>query len=547
MLALTWDFRTFSTLPAITQFLTDRLSTMHPTAFSLRDDAYLGLQQPFPDVAWVHMMFDFETDAGIAFGIARLVPTSDGTWKAHTVYTNLEGLKGFPEMIGPLRNPNPNHGKWEEDRRREREFEDREPTVVIIGGGQCGLDMAARLKCLSVPSLLVEKNPRIGDSWRNRYEALCLHDPVWYDHMPYLPFPPTWPVYTPALKIADWLESYASSLELDVWTSSTVLSATPDASGSKWTVHIQRPNGERVFKQVRHVVFATGLGGGDEGLNLPKYPGSETFKGQMLHSSWHKRALDHEGKKVVIIGACTSAHDIAVDYYEHGIDVTMYQRSPTYIMSTEQGWKVLFKGLYAEDGPPPDIGDRLNASFPHHMGIGMGQRATSLVAELDKDLLDALRARGFQLTFGIHGTGFGLLAWSKAGGYYLDTGASQLIADGKIKLKSGPKIERLTEHTIVFDDGTELQADVIVFATGLGDAQAHIRRVCGDALVKECKPIWGLNKEGELNGVWRDLGVKGLWYMMGNLALARFHSKHVALQIKAMEEGIFGERYSAAE
>lgn len=215
MLALTWDFRTFSTLPAITQFLTDRLSTMHPTAFSLRDDAYLGLQQPFPDVAWVHMMFDFETDAGIAFGIARLVPTSDGTWKAHTVYTNLEGLKGFPEMIGPLRNPNPNHGKWEEDRRREREFEDREPTVVIIGGGQCGLDMAARLKCLSVPSLLVEKNPRIGDSWRNRYEALCLHDPVCqciplflieriphdgsdlgYDHMPYLPYVPPPPLFS---------------------------------------------------------------------------------------------------------------------------------------------------------------------------------------------------------------------------------------------------------------------------------------------------------------------------------------------------------------
>jgi hypothetical protein len=178
MLAFTWDFRTFSGLSSISDFLADRLSMMRPTGFSLRDDAYLGLRQPFPDLVWVNMMFDFETDAGIASGVVRLVPTSDGIWKAHMVYTNLEDLKGFPEKKGALRNNKPNHGKWEEDRRREREFEDREPVVVIIGGGHCGLGVAARLKCLDVPTLVVENNPRIGDNWRNRYEALSLHDPV---------------------------------------------------------------------------------------------------------------------------------------------------------------------------------------------------------------------------------------------------------------------------------------------------------------------------------------------------------------------------------
>jgi hypothetical protein len=307
MLALTWDFRTFSGLPSISQFLTDRLAMMHPRSFSLREDAFLGLQQPFPDVAWVHMMFDFETDAGISSGIARLVPTSDGEWRAHTVFTNLEDLKGFPEKKGVLRDPEPNHGRWEEDRRREREFEDREPVVVVIGGGQSGLGVAARLKCLDIPTLVVEKNSRIGDNWRNRYDALCLHDPVCkYTTIPrlespsltagvrvrshaispvcaiscpplqYSPhynhsFPPTWPVYTPALKLADWFESYASSLDLNVWTASTVTNAAPDGSGSKWTVVIKRPDGERVFKEVRHVVFATGFG--DGAAELPVYPG----------------------------------------------------------------------------------------------------------------------------------------------------------------------------------------------------------------------------------------------------------------------------------
>ncbi|KAG6855463.1 hypothetical protein H0H87_002427, partial [Tephrocybe sp. NHM501043] len=494
MLALTWDFRTFSGLQKITQFLTDRLGSARPKAFTLRDDAYLGLQQPYPDIAWINLFFDFETESGIAFGIARLIPNGNGEWKAHTVYTNLEDLKGFPEKIGPLRNAAPNHGKWVDDRKKEIEFQDKAPTVLIVGGGQSGLEVAARLKALDIPTLIVEKNQRIGDNWRNRYDALCLHDPVWYDHMPYLPFPPTWPVYTPAVKLANWLESYAEALELNVWTASSVVSATQE--GESWNVRISRGDGTERNFTVRHIVFATGLGSND-GV-FPTYPGMDKFKGQLLHSSRHKSAADHLGKKVVVIGACTSAHDICVDYFEQGVDVTMYQRGPTYVMSTSNGWKVLMEGVYSEGGLPTEIADRLNASFPHHSNVGLAQRSTKAIAELDKDLLDGLRARGFLLTDGIQGTGFGLLAWSKAGGYYLDTGASQLIADGKIKLKNGSLIESFTETGLKFEDGSELAADVVVFATGLGDSGAHIRKVCGEEVAKSVKPVWGLDPEGEL-------------------------------------------------
>ncbi|KAF9459687.1 hypothetical protein BDZ94DRAFT_1171175 [Collybia nuda] len=550
MLSFTWDFRTFSGAPAITQFLSDRLSVARPTAFAIRDDAYLGLQRPFPDIVWINFMFDFETTAGLGSGIARLVPTANGEWKAYGVYTNLEGLKGFPEKIGALRNQSSNHGKWESDRRREIEFEGTvKPSVVVIGGGQSGLDIAARLKAFEIPTLVVEKNPRIGDNWRNRYEALCLHDPVYYDHMPYLPFPPTWPVFTPALKLANWLEHYAEALEINVWTSSTVVSAIQDASTSKWHVIIKRGDGtERAF-EVKHLIFATGFGG-IKG-KVPSIPGMDKFKGQALHSNEHRKAEDHKGKKVVVVGACTSAHDISVDYYEHGIDVTMYQRSSTHIMSTKNGYKVMMEGhsgSYSEGSPPVEIADRFGASFPLFANIGMLQRTAKAIADLDKDILDALRNRGFRINDGILGTGVVLLVWNKAGGYYLDTGGSQLIADGKIKIKSGGEIETFTEDGLKFDDGSELKADVVVFATGLGDTRSHIEAVCGEEVSKRCLPIWGLNKEGEINGAWRNLGIKGLWYMMGNLAYCRFHSKHLALQIKAMEEGIFnGERYSLDE
>ncbi|PFH45534.1 hypothetical protein AMATHDRAFT_71621 [Amanita thiersii Skay4041] len=541
MLALTWDFRTFRGTPAIIQFLQDRIPSTHPRAWKPRQE-YLELQCLADDLAWISAFFDFETDVGIASGIVRLVPTANGDWKAHVVYTNLENLKGFPEKLGPLRNPLPNHGSWAEERKREAEFVDTDPAVLIIGGGQSGLDVAARLKCLDIRSLIVEKNERVGDNWRNRYEALCLHDPVWYDHMPYLSFPPNWPTYSPARKIANWLEIYAEAMELNIWTSSTVTKAVQDPASKVWKVTIKRSDGSERVMSVKHIVFGTGLSSPEP--KIPQIPGMDKFKGQLLHSLQHKKATDHAGKKVVIVGACTSAHDIAHDYYNHGIDVTMFQRGSTYVMSTKNGWDVLFRGLYCEGGPPADIADRVNASYPHLMSMEIAQRNVKEIAKLDKDVLDGLTKRGFRINFGIQGTGFGMLAWSKAGGYYLDVGASQLIADGKIKLKNDSRIKEFTETGILFENGSELPADVVVFATGLGDIREQIRQVCGDEVTNACTRIWGLNKEGELNGAWRDLGVPGLWYMLGNFALCRFHSKHIALQIKAIEEGVFGERYT---
>ncbi|KAI9573920.1 hypothetical protein HD554DRAFT_2035056 [Boletus coccyginus] len=126
---------------------------------------------------------------------------------------------------------------------KEREFLDEEPTIVIVvGGGKSGLDVVARLKMLGINALVVERNQRVGNNWRERYAALCLHDPVWYDHIPYLPFPPSWPVYTPALKLVDWLESYAHSLELNVWTSATVASIQRETgdSGKRWVVQVRK-------------------------------------------------------------------------------------------------------------------------------------------------------------------------------------------------------------------------------------------------------------------------------------------------------------------
>ena len=182
VLALTWDFRTFEGTPKIKQFLVDRLSKSK-TISNIQLHNGSQLVKPYPDLAWIQLSFSFETQFGLGSGIVRLVPISTGgpnpdsnvVWKAHSIFTNLDDLKGFPEKIGALRNHQPNHGHWEAEREKAR-LED--PAVLIIGGGHSGLAVAARLKALGIPAIVIEKNERIGDNWRTRYEALCLHDPV---------------------------------------------------------------------------------------------------------------------------------------------------------------------------------------------------------------------------------------------------------------------------------------------------------------------------------------------------------------------------------
>ena len=179
ILSLTWDFRTFYGNERIKKFLTDRLAISKLSALKL-DASSAAVHQPYPDVLWIQAFFTFSTAAGTGSGILRLVPTPSGEWKAHTIFTTLEGLHGCPELTGPLREQEPKHGTWPEQRQRERECEapDQQPVVLIVGGGQSGLELAARLKYLGVKTLVVEREARIGHLWRKRYEALCLHDTV---------------------------------------------------------------------------------------------------------------------------------------------------------------------------------------------------------------------------------------------------------------------------------------------------------------------------------------------------------------------------------
>ncbi|KAG2148713.1 uncharacterized protein EDB93DRAFT_1144408 [Suillus bovinus] len=539
VIALTWDFRTFEGRKDIKKLLDARLA-----ATGLKDLCLLQepltepvLQKVFNDLVWLRFCFSFTTKHGKGTAVVYLVPLPDSKWKAYTLLTSLDSLTDFPQKIGPLRNKEADHGTWEEKRRQETDFLNNDPTVIVIGAGHTGLETAARLKYIGVPTLVIEKKPRVGDSWRDRYKALCLHDTIWSNQTPYLNFPPTWPVYTPARKLADWLEGYASFLDLDVWTASTITKTSWNDITKTWSVEVNRGGkGSRVLT-VKHLVFATGSGGHPK---VPDVPGKASFKGSTVHSSEFKSAANHIGKKAIVVGCCNSAHDIAQDFFSHGVDITMYQRSSTFVMSAKSVEALL--GAVYNDDFPTELADTYNTSLPWAVVRRLNQRIVPMFAETtDKAILDGLAKVGFKTNLGSYGAGLFSLYLERGGGYYIDTGASQSIIDGNIKIKSGSAIESFTENGLRFADGTELQADIIVFATGYGDHRDFISDVCGDEIASKITRVWGLDEEGQTAGMWRYCGQDGLWFANGNLSLSRFHSLHLAMQIKAIEEGILNK------
>jgi putative flavoprotein involved in K+ transport len=392
---------------------------------------------------------------------------------------------------------------------------------------------------LGVDTLVVERNPRVGDNWRNRYDYLSLHDPVWYDHLPYLDYPSTWPVFTPKDKLAGWMEAYAEFLELNVWTGTEVVGGGYD--DEQWSVVVRRADGNERTLRPQHVVLATGLSGLPR---IPEIPGAADFGGVLCHSSDHTGGEDWAGRRAVVIGTGNTGHDLAQDFQAHGADVTLVQRGSTYVISLEAMMQ-RFAPLYGEGGPPVEEADLIHASFPFALSSQLAEGEVRKIREIDRELLDGLEVAGFRTNLGVDGRGAAESYVRRAGGYYIDIGCSQLIIDGKVKLKGDAAIERITPTGVRFEDGVHVDADVIVLATGYLDPSHTTRALFGDAVADRLRPVMGPDAEGEIGCLYRDSGQPGYWIMAGNFAACRNYSKYLALKIKALQEGLIAPASSA--
>ncbi len=544
MLALTWNILTCEGHRDFEAMLDATLAVASPGAW--QPDGPVTTDDDGVTSAW----FTFETAIGRGRGHVRL---RDGLcW---TLLTTLTELKGHEERSGRHREPGAGHGvypgrrTWGEQRAHEAATLGitEQPYVLIIGAGQGGLALGARLRRLGVPTIIADKHGRPGDQWRSRYKSLCLHDPVWYDHMPYLPFPDHWPVYTPKDKLGDWLEMYAKVMELNVWNTTTCRAARYDDEAGEWIIELDRDGASHTLRP-KQLVLATGLSGLP---NIPAIDGAETFRGVQHHSSQHPGGEAYAGRSCVVIGSNNSAHDICADLWEHGADVTMIQRSSTLIARSESLFEFTTAPLYSEAaleaGITTDRADLIHASLPYRLLTALQTIAFKSVREHDAVFYERLRAAGFMLDFGEDQSGLFMKYVRRGSGYYIDVGASDLIADGKIKLRSGVDVTAIRQSGVLLSDGTELPADLIVYATGYGPMNGWAAQLISQEVADRVGKVWGYGSgttkdpgpwEGELRNMWKPTHQPGLWFHGGNLHQSRHYSLFLALQLKARLEGI---------
>ncbi|MDI7862073.1 NAD(P)/FAD-dependent oxidoreductase [Rhizobiaceae bacterium n13] len=545
LVAFTWNIKTMEGHDQIRDMLTNQLAKIKPAQFRQDQKEVASGDDGMTD-GW----FEFETEVGRGYGHIRL--KNGLIWTLLTTMTELKGHeepKGSMRPMGVMHGHDPNRKTWRE--RREQEAAElghkTQPYVVIIGGGQGGIALAARLRQLDVPTIIVEKNERPGDSWRKRYKSLCLHDPVWYDHLPYIPFPENWPVFAPKDKIGDWLEMYTKVMELNYWSSTTCKSASYDEKAREWTVVVERDGKEIVLKP-KQLVLATGMSGK---ANIPKFEGQDVFKGEQQHSSQHPGPDAYRGKKVVVIGSNNSAHDICAALWEGGADVTMVQRSSTHIVRSDTLMDIGLGDLYSEravaSGMTTRKADLIFASLPYRILHEFQIPLYEKMRERDAKFYADLEKAGFMLDWGADGSGLFMKYLRRGSGYYIDVGACDLVIDGSIKLKSGSDVSHLTENAVVLKDGTELPADLVVYATGYGSMNGWAADLISKEVADKVGKCWGLGSatpkdpgpwEGEQRNMWKPTQQEALWFHGGNLHQSRHYSQYLSLQLKARKEGI---------
>lgn len=477
----------------------------------------------------IEAFLTLETDNGPTIAVLRLLP--EGAW---IFLTALDAIAGHPEFQDRT-DYNREFGadNWLDKRIKAQAYAEHEPAVLVVGAGQAGLAAAARLTQLGVDTLVIDRNARIGDNWRNRYHALTLHNEVHVNHLPYLPFPPTWPMFIPKDKLANWFEFYADAMELNVWTGTALQTASYDEASATWTVTLERDGITRILRP-RHIVFATGV----SSIPIrPNLPGLDNFAGPILHSGDYTDGHAWKGKHTLVVGTGNSGHDVAQDLHASGAHVTMVQRNPTYIVSLAEAQRVY--SIYAE-GMPTDDCDLLATANPFPVLEEAYRRATEISRQADAALLHALENAGFRLDMAPGHMGFQMLYLQRGGGYYFNVGCSDLIASGDIALAQYNDIATFTAAGARLKSGETLPADLIVLATGYKNQQDTARAFLGDTVADRIGPVWGFDEGGELRNMWRETPQPGLWFTAGSLAQCRIYSKVLALQIKARELGIVG-------
>jgi putative flavoprotein involved in K+ transport len=540
--ALTWDYRQFHGRDSVVTTLLGLAKELSPHNFRLSADWPEPHVMGEGDAAIIEGFLDFETKHGRCVLVLNALPAAsedEPTIKARAIFTRLEGLSTIhtpdPHPRGRGYTPSVPGQTWKEHRAVAQSYEGSDPDVIVVGAGQSGLVTAAYLRRFGVDVLNIDRYDRVGDSWGRRYASLALHNPVEMNGFPFLPFPPHYPEYLSKDLMSEWLDIYARYMDLNVWTATEFSHAKYDEKENRWAAVVRDRDGTERTINPRHIVMATGGIGGRPAV--PDLPGLGSFAGKVMHSSQFTDGAEYGIKRAVIVGVATSAHDIARNLVENGVEVTMLQRSPVVITNVDTA-NLAYAG-YIDPTQTTDLVDiRYGIGLINPLRELASQAFHKIAKEMDKNLLDRLEAAGLQLGDGVDNQGFLDLFLRTGGGYYLNTGTSEFIADGTIKIQPYARVTEFVPAGVKFDDGSTLEADIIVLATGYQSRKTEVVDAFGDEVADRVGEIARLDSEGEWANVWSQSGQRGLWFNGGGINQMRPGSERLALLIKADLDGL---------
>ncbi|KAF7553047.1 hypothetical protein G7Z17_g3903 [Cylindrodendrum hubeiense] len=565
-LALTYHMRTFYTPSVIAAgFLETRALRGIPGELKLEGAAQFLPATPTLQFIDCGFVFTTSSPAASCSGRMLLLPIKTNVeggnevlqWKIWILSTKLEDLDLHPEDETLLQSP----GKELEG------LETIETDVFIVGGGNAAVALAARLKTLGVESVMAERNPKVGDNWALRYDCMRFHIPTSFCELPYMCYDKEFqaPHLLSRDELAEQVRRYVAAFNLNIINSAKIQSTTYDQAAKQWVVKFDTPAGRRTAVS-KHVVQATGIG--SQQLYLPHMDDAEKYKGISVHSAQYTNAkvLAEQGaKSVLVIGSANTAFDVLEDCHAAGLQSTMVVRSQTYIVPVEYVCDKFSLGAY-------DFGveaaDRLFLTLPACVDSQLGRGLFGMFASKEPERYAALAAKGFPVVDSSHPDSVlmhNLL--ERAGGHYVDVGGTKLLSEGKADFKAGVEPVAYTATGLRFSDGTTADADAVVWCTGFADkdvrdsvasilgdgAAANGDGVVGEAdknllgprdIAARVDATWGIDDEGEIRGMWkRHLRLDNYWVTGGYTQQHRWHSRTLALQIKAALEGVLPPAY----
>lgn len=546
--AFTWNIKQFHGREAIVDYLLETQDDIHPTGFRIDDE--------FPVEAVSHVAhlpgevyevdFRFDTAAGTADALMNISEdvSSPVGWVAELLFTRLRSLREHPAVW-------PQFGRYSQDHlenesktlAERREYIDRDPDVLIVGGGHNGVFMSVELARLGIDSLVIDRFPRAGDAWRQRYESLVLHMPHGMMQFPHLPFPVSFPDYIAKERLSDWFESYVRAFDLNLWTSTEFLGGSYDEATGRWTVQMRLADGSIREMHPRDVVLAIGHTGTPR---MPDLPGLDSFAGSVTHSSSFRSGTEFAGKRVAVIGSGTSAHDIAFDISRKGGEATLFQRGPTCVVDLATA-NLNYGAFNTRDVPTDVVDKRWLSTFIKPLMIPNFKAMTVYSDQADAELLKGLESVGFKLDK--DEGGWFAKYFVTGGGYYLNVGASDAIIRGDIGVRQLADVSAAEPGGLRTVDGNLLEYDAIVCATGYDNEQRALENFFGPELAARVGRVGGFDENGEpeRNGYRPIPSQPHLFINGGGISPGRWYAGVLSLIIQADREGLIPDHFTAAD